>query len=139
MRFKCYYLIRFVVSKRFLFTDPLEEMSENGTPLFEQNEGTTSDYNCRSFSVDFIVVTVKHRGENKETLALLVKENIPWGTEFRFHANFNTSDLTHGTFVLVSIRLTNQKKLRAVLGNVKTKETKLKLVISSYKDQLRHA
>jgi len=66
MRFKFYCLIRFLVSKLFLFTDPLEEMSENGTPLFEQNEGTTSDYNCRSFSVDFIVATVKHSGENKE-------------------------------------------------------------------------
>lgn len=88
MRFKFYYLIRFLVSKLFLFTDPLEEMSENGTPLFEQNEGTTSDYNCRSFSVDFIVATVKHSGENKEKLALLVKENIPWGTKFCFHENF---------------------------------------------------
>lgn len=127
MRFKCYYLIRFVVSKRFLFTDPLEEMSENGTPLFEQNEGTTSDYNCRSFSVDFIVVTVKHRGENKETLALLVKENIPWGTEFRFHANFNTSDLTHGTFVLVSIRLTNQKKVKGCFRQGENEGDKIKV------------
>ena len=49
-------------------------------------------------------------------------------------------DLTHDTFVLASIRLTNQKKkkkIRAVLRNLKTKDTIL--VLSNYKDQLRHA
>lgn len=87
-----------------------------------------------------------------------MKENIPWGTEFCFLANFTQFlfyevnmavyhafksriigilDLKHDTFVLASIRLTNQKNIRAVLRNLKTKDTKL--VISSYKDQLRHA
>ena len=47
--------------------------------------------------------------------------------------------LTYGTFVLVtvSIRLTNEMNFRDILRNLKTKDTKLKLVISSDKDQLR--
>ena len=63
-----------------------KEISESNTPALEQNEGKTSDCNCRSFPVDLIIATLEQ--ENKETLAMLVKENVHQGIEFCFHANF---------------------------------------------------
>ena len=44
-------------------------------------------------------------------------------------------DLTHDTCFHSPNK--SKKKIRAVLRNLKTKDTKL--VVSSYKDQLRHA